>query len=54
MIIQSMETIIRDEFEQDIKLQKYCEHYDLLKFTEVSFGSLTQRLVVKDDNEHVK
>ena len=28
--------IIGEEFEQDIKLYKYHEHYDLLKFTEVS------------------
>ena len=34
--------IMGEEFEQDIKLYKYCEHYDLLKFTEVSSGSLTQ------------
>ena len=46
--------IIGEEFEQDIKLYKYHEHYDLLKFTEVSSGSLTQPLVVKDDDEHVK
>lgn len=46
--------IIGEEFEQDIKLYKYHEHYDLLKFTEVSSGSLTQPLVVKDEEEHVK